>query len=323
MTISQKIAATGLVPLFAVLVLLSLGAVDRLRQRGSLLHLQSNLAAFESLSATIDALQTERGRTAMFLAGGCPREDLTTARKTADASLEPLGRTAGAAELSSQDRETAAALARRLEAMRAQYAVTNAALRAQAIEAYTALIGELRAVELALVHTPGSSAYAKPLTSMTLLELAKERNGQLRARGSSLLAVNRPLSEEDSMLILRLMSDVVGTLASPAMILGESQRDQLVNQIAAAVDQQASTTKGVAGNISQASLGVADANQRVAQTSSVSTEIARDVAAVGTSVGEIRHGGTQVNDNATRVAKLAEHLGSLVSRFKVEANAQN
>ena len=68
----------------------------------------------------------------------------------------------------------------------------------------------------------------------------------------------------------------------------------IVTSIAAAIEEQATVTKDVAGNIAQASAGVREANERVSQTAEVSKSIARDIAGVNAAVAEIRQGGEHV-----------------------------
>jgi len=91
----------------------------------------------------------------------------------------------------------------------------------------------------------------------------------------------------------------------------------LVSGIATAIEEQATVTRDVAGNIAQASAGVRDANERVAQTASVSRSMAQDIAGVDSAAGEIREGGIQVQSSAAELSKLAQELKSLVGQFKV------
>jgi methyl-accepting chemotaxis protein len=91
----------------------------------------------------------------------------------------------------------------------------------------------------------------------------------------------------------------------------------IVSSIAAAIEEQATVTKDVAGNIAQASSGVRDANERVAQTAEVSKSIARDIAGVNKAVTGIRHGGEQVQASAVDLSKLAEALGAQVAQFQI------
>jgi methyl-accepting chemotaxis protein len=91
----------------------------------------------------------------------------------------------------------------------------------------------------------------------------------------------------------------------------------IVSSIATAIEEQAVVTKDVAVNIAQASAGVNEANERIAQTASVSKSMAEDIAGVDTAAGDIRTGGEQVQLSATELSALAEQLNSLVRQFKV------
>lgn len=91
----------------------------------------------------------------------------------------------------------------------------------------------------------------------------------------------------------------------------------IVATIAEAIDEQATITQEVVGNIAEASTGVHDANEQVAQTAAVSEEIAREIAGINMAVSEIRRGEEQVQSNAAQLAQLADELKKLVGHFKV------
>jgi len=92
---------------------------------------------------------------------------------------------------------------------------------------------------------------------------------------------------------------------------------QIITSIASAIEQQATVTKDVAGNIAQASAGVQEANERINQTAVVSKSIAQDIAGVDAASAEIRAGGEQVQASAGELSQLAEQLKGLVGQFKV------
>lgn len=92
---------------------------------------------------------------------------------------------------------------------------------------------------------------------------------------------------------------------------------EIVSSIAAAIEEQATVTKDIARNIADASTGVKDANQRVAETSQATQEIAKEIAVVDHAAIEMADGTGQVRTRADELAKSAEHLQSLVSRFRV------
>jgi methyl-accepting chemotaxis protein len=91
----------------------------------------------------------------------------------------------------------------------------------------------------------------------------------------------------------------------------------IVASIAAAIEEQATVTKDVAGNIAQASGGVREANQRVSETAEVSKTIAHDIAGVSSAVVDIRQGGEHVEASAIELSRLAEQLGAQVSQFRM------
>jgi len=93
----------------------------------------------------------------------------------------------------------------------------------------------------------------------------------------------------------------------------------LVNSIAAGIEEQSVVTRDVAGNIAQASAEVNDANDQLTQTATVSQSIAEDVAAVNATVDEIRQGNEQVQTSAGELSVLAEQLDVMIKKFKVGA----
>jgi methyl-accepting chemotaxis protein len=93
--------------------------------------------------------------------------------------------------------------------------------------------------------------------------------------------------------------------------------NEIVMSIAAAIQEQATVTQDIAGNIAQASSGVRDANSRVAQTATVSASIAKEIAEVSSSVGQISSASTQVQTSSMELSQLAEQLSQMVAKFKV------
>jgi len=93
--------------------------------------------------------------------------------------------------------------------------------------------------------------------------------------------------------------------------------NEIVMSIAAAIQEQATVTQDIAGNIAQASSGVRDANSRIAQTSAVSGSIAKEISDVSSSVGQMALASTQVQTSALELSQLAEKLGQMVAKFKV------
>lgn len=91
----------------------------------------------------------------------------------------------------------------------------------------------------------------------------------------------------------------------------------IVTTIATAIEEQSVVTKDIASNISQATRGVDEANERVSQTSTVTQMVARDISAVNMAGNDIAEGSRQVQSSALELSNLSEQLRNMLQGFKV------
>ena len=96
-----------------------------------------------------------------------------------------------------------------------------------------------------------------------------------------------------------------------------SEVDEIVSSISTAVSEQASTTREIAENVAQASLGFDEVNTNIAQTTEVSSTITQDISDVNQAAGEINKFGTKIQQSAHDLSTLAENINDLMSKFKV------
>lgn len=92
---------------------------------------------------------------------------------------------------------------------------------------------------------------------------------------------------------------------------------EVITGIATAVEEQSVTSNDIAGNISQASMGITEVNQNVAQASSVVADISRDIAGINQQSRQVGDASGQVQDSAQNLAALAVQLDKLMKQFKV------
>ena len=95
------------------------------------------------------------------------------------------------------------------------------------------------------------------------------------------------------------------------------QVSDIVGSIAAAIEEQATATKNIARNIAEASIGVQDANLRVAESAQVSTPIATDIVVVHRAATDMANGSEHVSASATELANVAGKLKLAVAGFHV------
>jgi len=91
----------------------------------------------------------------------------------------------------------------------------------------------------------------------------------------------------------------------------------IVNTIAASIEEQSISSRDIARNISDATQGVQDSNIRVAESAQVSHEIAKNIQVVQKIAMEIAEGSGVVSTSAEGLSGAADQLQLTVSRFKV------
>lgn len=99
--------------------------------------------------------------------------------------------------------------------------------------------------------------------------------------------------------------------------------NDIVKNIAVAMDEQSSATGEIAENISQASIGIEEVNQNVAQSSSVSEDIAKDIAEVNRYTSEISSSSSQLDSSSNDLSQLSSKLKSMVGKFKTGDKNKN
>jgi methyl-accepting chemotaxis protein len=93
--------------------------------------------------------------------------------------------------------------------------------------------------------------------------------------------------------------------------------NEIVPQMASAIEEQSVVTRDVAENIALATTGVAASNNQVLATAQVASGIASDIATISDSVAGVRVGSELVKDNSGRMSRLAGQLQEAVSDFKM------
>jgi methyl-accepting chemotaxis protein len=97
----------------------------------------------------------------------------------------------------------------------------------------------------------------------------------------------------------------------------------IVTSIATAIDEQARVTKALADNIAQATCGVKEANELVAQSAAMSKSIAQDIARFSLEGRSMNQDSLRLADSANLLGNLTEKLSLTVSRFDIGSLIKN
>ncbi len=118
-----------------------------------------------------------------------------------------------------------------------------------------------------------------------------------------------------------VQDSAAGAIASIERISGVIKDvGEIVSSIATAIEEQATVTKNVAGNVAEASAGIRDANERVAQTASVSRTMAEDIARVNSEGEAMRRESSIVAADITGLRMVREQLLDGTWRFRIGEN---
>jgi methyl-accepting chemotaxis protein len=195
MSIAQRILILILVPLVAILGLSGLIVGHRISTLSKMDQLTRGGAIIQSLNDLVAALQSERGRTAVFLGakGAQGSDELSVQRQATDDRSKTF-------TLSVDDRLTTSfsgdlvASIRAATASLGQLAKLRGGVSGRAVDVagttghYSEIIESLLGVSLAIVHDtdqPGVKNYA---LALNFVQAAKERAGLSRATGGSALS---------------------------------------------------------------------------------------------------------------------------------------
>ncbi len=96
-----------------------------------------------------------------------------------------------------------------------------------------------------------------------------------------------------------------------------TQVNQIVNSIAAAIEEQSITTRDISNNINEASEGVEETARLVAESASVTTDIATNVTKVAESTRDVATQGEKIVGSISELNNLALKLEKIVNLFKL------
>ncbi len=93
--------------------------------------------------------------------------------------------------------------------------------------------------------------------------------------------------------------------------------NDIVGTIATSVEEQSTSTHDIVNNVNQAAQGIQNVNENIAQSSTVSASIAKDVTAVNQTAAEMAEGSHQVSRSAQDLTQLSNNLKHMMERFVV------
>ena len=110
-------------------------------------------------------------------------------------------------------------------------------------------------------------------------------------------------SSEQTINVIRTISEII------------TSTSEIVSTMAAAVEEQAVTSREIAENVSQASTGMQEVTENIPQASQVNGEVARDIAHLKVESEEVAAGSSDINELAQEMKYNAQLLESILQNF--------
>ncbi|MBN1603188.1 MAG: methyl-accepting chemotaxis protein [Chitinispirillaceae bacterium] len=220
--LGHKMVLVGLIPLAAFTIVGIREFSVKYGEYKIMNEMLLNIKLAKASSVLIRDLQRERGRTSLFLAGGSGFDDIKKLQSETDDDIVRFQATLDRSAIDKTAKERYLTIARDLGDMRPLYSRQEITLRKQQVSDYTMIIRSVMQLQSDIARTKTTGGFGKVLTSLCLLEEARENAGLLRANISSLLSIDKELSDEDFSYVLGLKAGVDANLFSPALAMSKN-----------------------------------------------------------------------------------------------------
>lgn len=116
--------------------------------------------------------------------------------------------------------------------------------------------------------------------------------------------------------IMRSASVTVDEMDEISKTFGDM--NEVVNEIASAIEEQSATTKEIADNTATVASGISDVNASISQFDGLATEVAGEMDAVNQASSNMSENCTHINGDAEEMGKQTQKLDGLINRFVIE-----
>ncbi len=99
-----------------------------------------------------------------------------------------------------------------------------------------------------------------------------------------------------------------------------TRTSEIVSAMAAAVEEQAVTSKEIANNVNQASIGMHEVTENIAQASTANTEVTRDIAVLKVEAEKVAAGSSDVKELAIEMKYNAGHLDQIMHAVQLQGS---
>ncbi len=178
----------------------------------------------KAASELVHETQKERGRSAAYLNGGMAIADVEEQRKLTDTKLKKAQKSLQSSAFDKVTNDKIRDILNTYQTLRPK--VTNRSISTgDAIKTYTKMVNGLLGLQKTLADETPVARISADLRVLSMVEMAKENGGKLRANLSSILAKDQPISKAKINSVIALKANVDGILNAPGLELhGEAKK---------------------------------------------------------------------------------------------------
>ena len=189
-------------------------------------RIAANTDCVIGVAALVHATQIERGTSSLFLSNGVDAPSLAARRAATDAALVKLTPKLAKASVPAAAKQAALDAGASLIALRSRVDARGIAT-ADVLRAYSQDIAAFLSLETEIAKGDTSFGVGKALTSIILIEDAKESAGLLRGTIAAYTASDKAISLEQGLALVGLSAKMDALLGSRAIILSAEDRAAL------------------------------------------------------------------------------------------------
>ena len=224
MKISQKLVILTAIPLIAFFIVSLVFIKNNIDESNIVSDMANNTKLLMAVSDLIHELQRERGRTSIYLSGGS-REDMEGQRKSTDSKIPSVTSALNTSTISSQIKTNTAEAISEIEKVRSTANQKGPAK--DVVDTYGKIISAFMLTETTIANSKTTRGFGKALTTIIILETAKENAAKLRATVSGVLTADKPFDEELFTRLITFKANIDANLDSKAIVLSSTAKTLL------------------------------------------------------------------------------------------------
>jgi methyl-accepting chemotaxis protein len=225
LSLKNKIVILVSLPSFSLLLLIAIFISRNYSEYLDAVKAYQYVKYSNATSRFIHEIQIERGKSSLYLGGKIAKEELSKQRDKSIQLQLIYNETILLHKDSSDLVKLKEGTLKDLEEARKIVDANGAA--PEAVKLFSQVVRQLILSEIYVAHNAKASGDEKKLLSVTMLDMAKENAGKLRANITNVINADKELTPQQIQLISSLLAGLNENLSSPTLVISEQSKSAL------------------------------------------------------------------------------------------------